>query len=120
MAVRDWIPRFSVTRPVTVVTAFLVVLVVGIIASVRIPLQMMPSGFSPPYLWIWIPYEDSTPLETEARIVKPLEDQVATVPGLKTLESRSQSDNASLSLEFHSSIDMDEAYNAVTDRIERA
>ncbi len=120
MAARDWIPRFSVTRPVTVVTAFLVVVVVGIIASVRIPLQMMPSGFSPPYLWIWIPYEDSTPLETESRVVKPLEEQVATVPGLKSLESEAKSDNASLSLEFHSSIDMDEAYNAVTDRIERA
>lgn len=120
MAARDWIPRFSVTRPVTVVTAFLVVLVVGIIASVRIPLQMMPSGFSPPYLWIWVPYQDSTPLETEARVTKPLEDQVATVPGLKSLRSSSKSDNASLSLEFHSSIDMDEAYNAVTDRIERA
>ncbi len=120
MAARDWIPRFSVTRPVTVVTAFLVVVVVGIIASARIPLQMMPSGFSPPYLWIWIPYEDSTPLETETRIVKPLEEQVATVPGLKKLESEARSDNASLSLEFHSSVDMDEAYNAVTDRIERA
>jgi HAE1 family hydrophobic/amphiphilic exporter-1 len=120
MAARDWIPRFSVTRPVTVVTAFLVVLVVGILASVRIPLQMMPSGFSPPYLWIWIPYSDSTPLETEARVLKPLEEQVATVPGLKRLSGEAQSDNASLSLEFHSSIDMDEAYNAVTDRIERA
>lgn len=117
---RDWIPHFSVTRPVTVVTASLVVLVVGIIASIRIPLQMMPSGWSPPFLWIWIPYEDSTPIETEARLVKPLEDQVATVPGLKTLESEARSDNANLSLEFHSSIDMDEAYNAVTDRIERA
>jgi HAE1 family hydrophobic/amphiphilic exporter-1 len=120
MPARDWIPRFSVTRPVTVVTAFLVVLVVGVIATVRIPLQMMPSGFSPPFLWVWIPYEDSTPVETEARIVKPIEDQVSTVPGLKRLESESKSDNASLSLEFHSSIDMDEAYNAVTDRLERA
>ncbi|MDP2314484.1 MAG: efflux RND transporter permease subunit [Pseudomonadota bacterium] len=120
MPARDWIPRLSVTRPVTVVTAFLVILVVGIIATARIPLQMMPSGFSPPFLWVWIPYQDSTPMETEARIVKPIEEQVATVPGLKRLESESRSDNASLSLEFHSSIDMDEAYNSVTDRLERA
>ncbi len=120
MPVRDWIPRFSVTRPVTVVTAFLVVIVVGVIATARIPLQMMPSGFSPPFLWVWIPYADSTPIETEARIIKPVEDQVATVPGLRTMESESGSDNAQLSLQFHSSIDMDEAYNATADRIERA
>lgn len=120
MPVRDWIPRFSVTRPVTVVTAFLVIVVVGLIATWRIPLQMMPSGFSPPYLWVWIPYEDSTPEETEARVVKPLEEQIAAIPGLKHMESRARSDEASLGLEFHSSTDMDEAYNATVDRIERA
>lgn len=116
----EGIPRFSVSRPVTVVTAFLVILVVGIIATVRIPLQMMPAGFSPPFLWLWIPYEDSTPIETEARVVLPLEEQLAAVPGLKSMESEARSDNAQVSLEFHSSIDMDEAYNAVSDRIERA
>ncbi|MFZ5482509.1 MAG: efflux RND transporter permease subunit [Myxococcota bacterium] len=120
MPLREWIPRLSVTRPVTVVTAFLVILTIGIISATRIPLQMMPSGFSPPFLWIWIPYDDSTPIETEARIVQPLEEQVATVPGLKRLESEARADNANLSLEFHGSTDMDEAYNAVADRIERA
>ena len=120
MRLTDWIPRFSVTRPVTVVTAFLVIVVVGIIATVRIPLQMMPSGFSPPFLWIWVPYEDSTPVETEARIVQPLEEQIASVSGLKSMESEARGDNANLSLEFHASIDMDEAYNSVSDRIERA
>ncbi len=114
------IPRLSVSRPVTVVTMFLVILVVGVIATLRIPVQMMPSGWSPPYLWVWVPYDDSTPLETEARIVKPLEEQFATVPGVKKMEAHARSDNANLSLEFHSSVDMDEAYNAVSDRIERA
>lgn len=113
------IPRFSVTRPVTVVTAFLVILVVGVITALRMPVQMMPSGWTPPYLWIWVPYEDSTPIETEARITKPLEEQLATVPGIKSLGSTSRSDNANLELEFHGSSDMDEAYNAAADRIER-
>jgi HAE1 family hydrophobic/amphiphilic exporter-1 len=117
---REGLPRFSVQRPVTVVVAFLVVLVVGFISLSRIPRQMMPSGFSPPYLWVWVPYADSSPAETEARVTKPLEEQLAGLPGLKHLESDSRSDNASLSLEFHASVDMDEAYNAVTDRIERA
>ncbi len=113
------IPRFSVTRPVTVVTAFLVILVVGVITALRIPVQMMPSGWTPPYLWIWVPYEDSTPIETEARITRPLEEQLATMPGIKNLGSTSRSDNANLELEFHGSSDMDEAYNAAADRVER-
>lgn len=114
-----WIPSFSVHRPVTVVTAFLVIIVVGLITAWRIPVQMMPSGWTPPYLWIWVPYEDSTPIETEARIVKPLEEQLATMPGLKSIGSSSRSDNGSIELEFHGSVDMDDAYNGASDRIER-
>lgn len=115
-----WFPELSVGRPVTVVTAFLVVIVVGVLAWVRIPVQMMPSGWSPPYLWIGVPYEDSTPLETEARVVKPLEEQLSTVAGIKHIESSARSDWADVGLEFNGSVDMDEAYNGVADRVERA
>ncbi len=120
MKLTDLVPRFSVGRPVTVVTLFCVVMVVGVIATLRIPVQMMPGGWSPPHLWLWIPYDDSTPLETEARIVKPLEEQLSTVAGIKHIESEAKNDNAELSLEFSADTDMDEAYNAVGDRIERA
>ncbi|MBM4369364.1 MAG: efflux RND transporter permease subunit, partial [Deltaproteobacteria bacterium] len=100
MKLADLVPRFSVGRPVTVVTLFCVVMVVGVIATLRIPVQMMPGGWSPPHLWLWIPYEDSTPLETEARIVKPLEEQLSTVAGIKHIKSESKNDNAAISLEF--------------------
>jgi HAE1 family hydrophobic/amphiphilic exporter-1 len=118
--VNGWIPRFSVHRPVTVLTLFSVVLVVGFIAWFRIPVQMMPAGWVSTRLWLWVSYDDSTPLETEARIVRPLEEQISTVGGIKHLEADAESDGASLSLEFHGDVDMDEAYNAVGDRVERA
>ena len=115
----EWIPRFSVTRPVTVITAFLVITVVGIVALSRIPLQMMPSGWSFPMLWIWVPWQDSTPLEAESRVVRPIEKQLSTVPGIKHLNARASSDWSNIELEFHSSTPMEEAYNDVMDRLER-
>ncbi len=117
---KRWIPTFSVSRPVTVVTLFSVVFVVGLIAWFRVPVQMMPSGWDIPRLWLWVDYDDSTPLETEARIVRPLEEHLSTVAGIKHLESEAESDGANVSLEFHGDVDMDEAYNAVGDRVERA
>ncbi len=117
---KRWIPSFSVHRPVTVVTLFAVIFVVGLIAWFRVPVQMMPSGWVTPRLWLWVDYEDSTPLETEARLVRPLEEQLSTVAGIKHLEADAQSDGANLSVEFHGDVDMDEAYNAVGDRVERA
>ena len=40
--------------------------------------------------------------------------------GISTLHSRANSDSATFSVAFHQSVDMDEAYNSVVDRLERA
>ncbi len=115
-----WLPRFAVTRPVTVIMAFVALIVLGSIAWARIPLDMMPPGFNAPYIWIWVPYRNTTPLETEERIVHPMEEQLATVGGIKNFYSRANTSGGSVELEFHQSVDMADAYNQVVDRMERA
>ena len=115
-----WLPRFSVRRPVTVLMLFLALMVLGLIAWSRIPLEMLPSSFTLNRLWVWVPYADSSPRETEAQLVRPLEEHVSTAPGLKEMTARARSDNAMLALVFHRSLGMDEAYNALVDRLERA
>ncbi|MCB9779540.1 MAG: efflux RND transporter permease subunit [Alphaproteobacteria bacterium] len=115
-----WLPWLSVHRPVTVVMIFTALMVLGGIAWSRIPLEMMPGGFELNRLWVWVPYRDSTPQENENALVRPMEEQLATVEGLKTLESRASSGSAQFELEFHRSISMAAAYNATVDRMERA
>ncbi|MBT3221707.1 MAG: efflux RND transporter permease subunit, partial [Proteobacteria bacterium] len=117
---REWLPRLALDRPVTVLMGFLALLVIGFIAWSRIPLQMMPSGFEPNYLWVWIPYANSTPTETDEAIIRPIEAQLGTVSGIRTLESTASARSASFSVEFYSSVDMATSYNEVVDRIERA
>jgi HAE1 family hydrophobic/amphiphilic exporter-1 len=118
--VNRWLPSFAVTRPVTVVMAFLALCVLGIIAWSRIPLDMMPPGFNAPYIWVWVPYRNTTPLETEERIVHPMEEQLATVGGIKNFYARANTSGGQVELEFHQSVDMADAYNQVVDRMERA
>ena len=117
---REWLPRLAVRRPVTVLMLFLACVVTGVISFMDIPLRMMPTGFEPPYMYVWLPYYGSTPSETDAQIVGPVTEQLATVPGLKSFDSRARADNAGFGLEFHQSMDMDEAYNEIADRMERA
>jgi HAE1 family hydrophobic/amphiphilic exporter-1 len=116
----DWLPRLSVHRPVTVVMGFFALIVLGALAWSRIPLEMMPSSFTLNRLWVWVPYDGATPRENEQAIVLPLEEQISTAPGLKGMGGRARNGSASLNLEFHRSISMDVAYNAVVDRMERA
>ena len=115
-----WLPTFAVKRPVTVIMAFVALCVLGSIAWSRIPLDMFPPGFNAPYIWIWVPFRNTTPLETEQRIVHPMEEQLATVGGIKNFESRASTSGGQVSLEFHQSVDMADAYNQVVDRMERA
>ena len=89
-SVREWLPRLAVRRPVTVLMLFLACLVTGVISFIDIPLRMMPSGFDPPYMWVWVPYYGSTPSETDAQIVTPVTEQLATVPGLKEISSNAR------------------------------
>ncbi len=99
---------------------FLALCVLGSIAWTRIPLEMMPGGFSLNRMWISIPYKDSTPRETEQQVVRPMEDHLSTAPGLKEMDTRSSRGSARASLAFHRSVSMDAAYNAVVERMERA
>lgn len=120
MNLRDMLPALAVRRPVTVGMLFVAICVLGVLAVRAVPLQMMPSGLSAPYIWVWFPYPGSTPLETERSLVQPVEEQLATISGVKVLGSRAAENYANFSLEFHQSVDLDEAYNAVVDRLERA
>lgn len=117
---RSWLPRTAFDHPVSVLMMFVALLVIGSIAYVRIPVQMMPSGFEPGWLWMWVPYPNASPLEVDEQLVRPIEDQLSTVSGIRQLRSHAGSGSADFGIEFHASVDMDEAYNTVVDRIERA
>ena len=117
---RRWLPAAAFDHPVTVMMAVLALLVVGGIAWKRISLQLMPSGFEAPNLSVWISYPNATPVETDEKIVAPMAAQLATIPGLSDVMSRAQADGAFFRLTFHKSSDVDESYNAVSDRLDRA
>ncbi len=120
MNLREALPALAVRRPVTIGMLFVAICVLGALAVRSIPLQMMPSGFTAPYIWIWVPYYGSTPLETERSVVQPIEEQLATMSGVKEMNSRASENYANFGLEFYQSVDLDEAYNTVVDRLERA
>ena len=113
------LPKFSLNRPVTVSMILIAMLVIGFVAYSRIKLDLFPSGFSPPFLGVFVPYADANPKEIEEQIVKPLEGELNTVKNLKRIYSNSMSRGVWFWLEFAQGTNMDLAYAQVTDRIER-
>ncbi len=109
----------AMARPITCAMLLLTIFVTGTIAYQRIPVQLMPSGFSPPFMGVWLPYRESTPQEVERSIARPVEDVLGTVPGLITTRTHCSNNGCWVFLGFRPGIDMDAAYLEVADRMER-
>ncbi len=93
------IVEISLRRPVTVVMFFVSLLVIGAIASVRLPLEQMPE-INAPFLAINLPYAGSSPEEVERVLVRPVEEALATLPGIKNMNAQAKADGGSVFLEF--------------------
>ncbi len=61
------LPKFSLNRPVTVLMILIAILVIGLMAYFRIPIDLFPSGFNPPFLSVYVPYIDANPKEIGAK-----------------------------------------------------
>lgn len=113
------IVRLSLRRPITMMMVLLSAIVLGFVALARIPLELIPSGFSPPFMSVTVPYPDATAKDIEEKITQPLETAVATTPGIDEITSISSAGNARIVMTFKSQTDMDVAYRQVRDRVSR-
>ena len=112
--------HFSIHRPITVVMSLIALLVVGFIAFKQIAVELLPTGFQPPFLGIWTPYPNANPQEVEEQIAKPLEEQIQTISGVRRIETNSSTNGCWTFIEFVQGTDMDVAYASLRDRTDRA
>ena len=114
------LPYLALHRPVTVVMTLLALLVVGFIAYKQIPVELMPAGFTPPYLGVWVPYPNANPEEVEQFIARPLEENIRTIKGVKSVQTNSFTNGCWAFVRFVQGTDMDLAYSQLRDRLDRS
>ena len=85
------IAAFAVRNPVTVCMVFLCIVVMGVIAVTRIPLMLMPK-LDAPVMFVRAQYYNATPTQILESITKPIEEALATVPGVRRMSSQSSPD----------------------------
>ncbi len=91
--------KLSVSRPVTTAMVLVSILVLGGIAAARLPLAYLPE-IDVPFIGIQIPYPNSNPQQIEKEIVRPVEELLATLPGVNSLNANATADQAEFFLEF--------------------
>ncbi|MEO7324971.1 MAG: efflux RND transporter permease subunit [Dokdonella sp.] len=92
--------ELSMKRPVTAIMFFVTMVVIGLIAAFKLPLEKFPA-IDAPFVAVQIPYPGSTPAEIERTITRPVEEALATLPGVKRMNSTSDAESAQIFLEFN-------------------
>ncbi|MDH3745893.1 MAG: efflux RND transporter permease subunit, partial [Acidobacteriota bacterium] len=110
--------KLAVTRPITTAMLLISVVVLGGIALVRLPLAYLPE-VDAPFIGVQIPYRNSNPQQVEKEVVKPVEEILATLSGVKTLNSEADADEASFFLEFDWGQELDIVRMQVSEKIDQ-
>jgi len=110
----------SLRRPIAVTVLLASALVLGLVATLGIPVELVPRGFEEPFLRVIVPWRDAPAPEVLDKIVRPLEEELATVGGIDRINSISLLGSGRIFMRFKQGTDMDVAYREVRDRVERA
>lgn len=100
------LPSYSVSRPVTISMAVIIVCLVGIISIFYIPVELMPNVSYGEISIIINIRGGIPPSEVEERVTKLVEEAVSTVSNLEELLSISKEGESTVVLSFKPGIDM--------------
>ena len=108
----------SISRPVLATVMSLAILLFGVISFTRLPVREYPD-IDPPIVSVTTLYRGASPSVVETEITDILEEQFATLEGVKTISSSSQEQGSVITIEFELKRDVEEAANDVRDRVSR-
>ncbi|MDP2912836.1 MAG: efflux RND transporter permease subunit, partial [Candidatus Omnitrophota bacterium] len=111
------LPEFGVKKPVTNLMIFSSIIIIAFYSLSKLGIDMMPE-IEPPAITVITSYPGAASEDVEQRVTEPLENQLATTPGLDKLTSRSVEGVSLVTLKFKWGTNLDEASNDIRDRIE--
>ena len=111
------VTNFAVSRPITTSMVFLALLLFGFMSYVKLPVNLMPE-VNLPAMVIVTDYPGATPGEVETEITNLLEKEVATINGLKLMQSYSMPNMSMIIVQFELDKDQDKAMAELRNKID--
>ncbi len=108
----------SIKRPVFAVVVSLLLVVLGAMSFLRLTLRELPN-IDPPIVSVEVKYPGASAAVVETRITQILEDGLAGIEGIRTIQSSSRNGRSDVTIEFNLSRDIEAAANDVRDRVSR-
>ncbi|MFO7654412.1 MAG: efflux RND transporter permease subunit [Candidatus Krumholzibacteriia bacterium] len=108
----------AIKRPVLAAVMSMALVLLGVISFTRLPVREYPD-VERPIVSVNTFYRGASPSVVETEITDILEEQFATIEGVRTITSSSREQGSGITVEFELSRDVDAAANDVRDRVAR-
>ena len=107
----------AIRKPITTIVILASIVVLGAIAATRMKLAYLPN-VDFPQVMIRVDYPNSSPTQIEKNIVKPIEEALSTMSGIKNMNSQSTADGAEITLEFDWGLKLDLIRTEIGEKVE--
>jgi HAE1 family hydrophobic/amphiphilic exporter-1 len=113
------LPEIAIKRHVTMLMIIVSLVVLGAVALFRLPLAFMPD-FDQPMLFVRFDYPNASPSQIERLVIRPAEEALGSVNGLRNMWSHVDNNGGVVGLEFDWSQNMKVARTDAWEKIDRA
>ena len=109
----------AMSRSRTVVLSLVVVLVGGFVAYNTIPKEAEPD-IEIPIIYVSISHDGISPEDSERLLVRPMEQEMRSIEGIKEMTANAYEGGANVQLEFDAGVDTDKALQDVREKVDMA
>ncbi|PPR46929.1 MAG: Multidrug resistance protein MdtB [Alphaproteobacteria bacterium MarineAlpha5_Bin9] len=109
----------ALSRSRVVIGILVFIFIAGTASYITIPKEATPD-VNIPFIYVSLSQKGISPDDSERLLVKPIEDEVKTVEGLKELRSTSYNGGGNIILEFNPGFNADKAMDDIREKVDRA
>ncbi|MCO6500346.1 MAG: efflux RND transporter permease subunit [Vicingus serpentipes] len=111
--------EISIKRPVLATVFAIIFVLLGMVGYLSLGVREYPS-VDPPVVTVQTNYTGANAEIIESQITEPLEEQINSIDGIKTLSSNSTDGRSTITVEFLPEINLNDAANDVRDKVSKA
>ena len=108
-----------IARPRPVLLVLALVLVSGAVSYITIPKESDPD-IAIPIVYVLMTHDGISPEDAERLLIRPMEQELRGIEGIKEIRSNASEGEASVTLEFEAGFDVDEALADVREKVDIA
>lgn len=111
--------NWCIDNKASIAVLFTIIIIAGFVSYTNLPVESFPQ-IKQPVVIVLVPYLGVAPGDMETLVAQPIENKLQEITKIKKMTSSSNEGITSITVEFESDIDIDEAVRKVREKVDQA